>query len=93
LSIKGLWAGIAAAGCVFFSSSSLPPSTAAEWTEMVALLLIMTAVSSWYGMNFTGATTYTSRSGVRKEMLRAIPLQCAAVLVGSMSWLFARFYF
>ena len=93
LSTKGFWAGIITAYGLFFFSGRLTPSTGAEWTEMTAWLLIITAVSSWFGMNFTGATTYTSRSGTRKEMFRAIPLQCAAVVIGFSCWLFARFYF
>jgi len=30
-------------------------------------------VSAFYTLNFTGCTTYTSRSGVKKEMRIAIP--------------------
>ena len=60
--------------------------------EAIAWLLMVTALSSWWGMNFTGASTYTSRSGVQHEMLRAIPLQAAAFLGGLLCWLVARFW-
>ncbi len=36
---------------------------------------IVTAVSSFLAMNFTGASTFTSLSGVRKEMRYALPIQ------------------
>ena len=37
-------------------------------------------------MNFTGSSTYTSLSGVLREMRVAVPLQIAAVLVGVGFW-------
>ena len=42
-------------------------------------------------MNFTGASTYTSLSGVKKEMRRAVPLQILGVLSGLAAWIAARF--
>ena len=56
-----------------------------------ALLLWLTAVSSWLAMNFTGSTPYTSPTGVEYEMKRAIPVQLAAVIVGVIIWLAAPF--
>jgi acetyl-CoA decarbonylase/synthase complex subunit gamma len=38
-------------------------------------------------MNFTGASTYTSLSGVRKEMRWAVPVEIAMGGVGLMLWL------
>ncbi|PNU19391.1 carbon monoxide dehydrogenase [Geothermobacter hydrogeniphilus] len=57
----------------------------------LALLLAVPAVSSWYAMNFTGSSTYTSPSGVEKEMRRAIPFQAAALLIAAGCWLWAAF--
>ncbi len=54
--------------------------------ENIAWLLITLAVSSWFGMAFTGATTYTSLNGVRKEMLRAMPLQFLFMVTGIALW-------
>jgi len=34
-------------------------------------------------MNFTGSSTYTSLSGVKKEMKRFIPLQTGFALTGT----------
>jgi hypothetical protein len=50
-------------------------------TAMVALSFAATALASYLATNFTGSTTFTSPSGVEKEMRRAIPLQTAALLV------------
>jgi acetyl-CoA decarbonylase/synthase complex subunit gamma len=37
-------------------------------------------------MNFTGASTYTSLSGVKKEMRVAVPLQIVGALTGVILW-------
>lgn len=50
--------------------------------EFIAWFLIIVSVSSFLAMNFTGASTYTSLSGVKKEMKIAIPLQISFVLAG-----------
>jgi acetyl-CoA decarbonylase/synthase complex subunit gamma len=41
-------------------------------------------------MNFTGASTYTSLSGVKKEMRVAVPLQVIAASAGILLWLGSR---
>lgn len=48
----------------------------------IAYLLILPSVSAYYAMNFTGSSTYTSFSGVIKEMKIAIPLIAASVGLG-----------
>jgi len=40
----------------------------------VTPLLIMPAVTAYLALNFTGATTFTSRTGVRKEIFRYVPV-------------------
>jgi len=59
--------------------------------ESMTLLLITTAVSSYAAMNFTGATPYTSPSGVEKEMRRGIPIQIVAVVTAVIAWVTAPF--
>lgn len=49
---------------------------------VVGWLFISGAISSFLTMNFTGASTYTSLSGVRKEMRLFVPLQIAFILFG-----------
>ena len=59
--------------------------------ETVAWLFLIAAVASFVTMNFTGATTYTSLSGVKKEMRIAVPLQLIAAILGAGMWLANRF--
>jgi len=54
--------------------------------------LITLAVSSWLGMAFTGASTFTSLNGVRKEMLRAMPIQFVAIVLGIGLWATALWF-
>lgn len=49
----------------------------------LAYMLILPSVSAYYAMNFTGASTYTSSSGVLKEMKIAIPVIIISVVLGS----------
>jgi hypothetical protein len=85
-SLKGSIAGLASGflGALLFAASLNGLNT-------LALLMTVSAVSSWCAMHFTGSSTYTSPSGVEKEMRRAIPAQAAALLVGGICWLAAAF--
>lgn len=48
-------------------------------------LLLLPAVSSYLAMNFTGSSTYTSPSGVSKEMKKALPwIVCSAAVGGAL---------
>jgi len=57
----------------------------------LAALLMLTAVSSFTAMNFTGSSTYTSPTGVEIEMRQAIPFQLAALLVAAVAFIWAAF--
>jgi hypothetical protein len=57
----------------------------------LALLLGLSAVSSFAAMNYTGATPFTSPSGVESEMRRAIPLQAAAAALAGVLWIGSAF--
>jgi CO dehydrogenase/acetyl-CoA synthase delta subunit len=50
--------------------------------KMLFIITGITAVSSFLAMNFTGASTYTSLSGVKKEMRYAVPFQIFLVVFG-----------
>jgi len=50
--------------------------------RMLSYLLIFPAVSAFFAMNFTGSSTYTSLSGVIKEMKIAVPMITAALSAG-----------
>ncbi len=85
-SVKGIIPGV-----VLFLISFLTGFTGRGPLGIIAWLLLMTAISSFATMNFTGASTYTSLSGVRKEMRIAVPLQIAAVIIGLGLWIADRF--
>ena len=80
-STKGfLLGGVAAVpfAAAFSSAPALP-----EWASVAGTLtplLIMPAVTAYLALNFTGSTTFTSRTGVRKEIFRYVPLM--AVMAG-----------
>jgi acetyl-CoA decarbonylase/synthase complex subunit gamma len=59
--------------------------------EIIAWLLLIPALSAYLAMNFTGASTYTSLSGVKREMRWALPLQISAAIVGLILWLGSQF--
>jgi acetyl-CoA decarbonylase/synthase complex subunit gamma len=59
--------------------------------EMTAWILLIPAVSAYLAMNFTGASTYTSLSGVKKEMHWALPLQVGAGVIGIILWIGSHF--
>ena len=46
-------------------------------------LLLFPAISSYLAMNFTGASTYTSPSGVNKEMRQTLPFIIGAAAAGT----------
>ena len=59
--------------------------------EALAWVLIIPAVSGYLAMNFTGCSTYTSLSGVKKEMRWALPLEIACAATGLVMWIGAIF--
>ncbi|MDT8444182.1 MAG: mercury methylation corrinoid protein HgcA [Desulfuromonadales bacterium] len=83
---KGAAAGLAAGvfGALVFIDSL-------RWLNTLALIMTITAISSWCAMHFTGSSTFTSPSGVEKEMRKAIPGQAAALLIGGLCWLASAF--
>jgi hypothetical protein len=42
-------------------------------------------------MNFTGATPFTSPSGVEKEMKQYIPVQLAGLVISFGLWIYSAF--
>ncbi len=52
------------------------------WTTALLYLLLLPPIASFLAMNFTGATTFTSLSGVVREMKIALPLQIASAGLG-----------
>jgi len=50
--------------------------------EIIGWFLIIPGISSYMAMNFTGSSTFTSLSGVKKEMKAAVPFQIAGLILG-----------
>ena len=69
---KGWLLGIVWAGFVNFQQGLLP-SAGGPWAPAAVNFLLLPAISAFLAMGFTGSSTYTSLSGVLKEMRYAVP--------------------
>jgi hypothetical protein len=49
----------------------------------IGSLLLYPAISSYIALNFTGSSTYTSSSGVNKEMKKALPFIVGSAIFGA----------
>jgi len=74
---KGLISGMILSGILL-----LPGYLGNRYLEIIAWFLLLPAISSFMAMNFTGASTYTSLSGVKKEMRIFVPIQIAFAGIG-----------
>ena len=61
------------------------------WILVAGYGLLLPAISSFLAMNFTGASTYTSPSGVLKEMKIAVPFIIGMTLAGAVLILIKSF--
>lgn len=89
-SLKGITMGIVMAMILFVVRFG-DIITLQSRLEITAWFFIVPAVAAYIAMNFTGASTYTSLSGVKKEMKWAVPMEVGGVLVGLAFWLGSRF--
>jgi acetyl-CoA decarbonylase/synthase complex subunit gamma len=67
---KGLISGLILS-VILFAFNRMGSST----LEVISWFLIISGISSFMAMNFTGASTFTSLSGVKKEMRTFVPVQ------------------
>lgn len=77
-SLKG-----ALVGAIVVSATILFLPGAQSWLGKTQVFLYGTVAASFFAMQFTGSTTFTSPSGVECEMRKALPLQIGAVLLAS----------
>ena len=82
---KGWVAGLLVTACLLWKSKRCN-LIKAGW------LLLFPAISSFLAMIFTGASTYTSPSGVKKEMQKAVPLIATAAAIGAAIMLGVHFF-
>jgi hypothetical protein len=90
LSTKGLILGgiVALPFTAVVAINSMTSSAMSPLENMLTALatfLIPTAVVAYIALNFTGCTTYTSRTGVKKEIFRYVPFMA---FIGVMGLLF-----
>ena len=88
--LKGAWIGLAVATVAWWVTRDAPGLTA-TLPGAISWFLLLPALTSFVAMNFTGASTFTSLSGVYKEMRFAVPVQIAGAVVGLGLWVAARF--
>lgn len=89
-SLKGMGMGVITA-CIF---TVFRVGNFGGWQgslEILGWFLLIPALSAFWAMNFTGASTYTSLSGVKKEMKWAIPFEISSGVIGFCLWLVSRF--
>ncbi len=88
---KGLTVGFATA-MIFLYAWGLDRES---WRDVLlggAWLLMIPAFSAFLAMNFTGASTYTSLSGVRREMRWALPMEIGVGIAGFAVLLVSRLF-
>lgn len=84
--VKGFYSGI-----IVFAGSYFLNLVGTSVLEIFSWLLLILAISSFLTMNFTGCSTYTSLSGVKKEMRYGIPVQMILLVTGCVLWVVDRF--
>jgi hypothetical protein len=62
--------------------ASPPPAWWRAAAAALSSLLIVTSLSAFLALNFTGSTVFTSRSGVRREIFRYIPAMAYSLGAG-----------
>jgi hypothetical protein len=87
---KGIVVGLAAAGVFAWIFQSEKPSSAGL-LELFGCNAILIGAAAYLSMHFTGASTFTSLSGVRREMRWAVPVEIVLVAAGLSAWIVARF--
>jgi acetyl-CoA decarbonylase/synthase complex subunit gamma len=87
-SAKGAALGLA---LVAIAAWAVWPGPLTHRLHGAAWALLVPALASFVVMNFTGASTYTSLSGVLREMRFAVPAQIATAVIGAGLWLTGLF--
>jgi len=90
LALKGLWLGTVFVA-LFLGIGLSSPARFDNWLGLTGWCFIIPSITSFLAMNYAGSTTYTSLSGVRREMRLAAPLQLVCAILGLILWLAGRF--
>ncbi|HEX2947609.1 MAG TPA: mercury methylation corrinoid protein HgcA [Clostridia bacterium] len=62
--------------------NGFPQAPAFGWLTAAAYMLVLPAVSAYLALNFTGCSTYTSFSGVKREMELSLPPILISAAIG-----------
>jgi acetyl-CoA decarbonylase/synthase complex subunit gamma len=84
-SLKGLVCGWSATLILFFFGF-----TGNNVLEIISWFLISGGLASFLGMNWTGSSTFTSLSGVQKEMKTALPMQIIMAAAGLVLFILSK---
>ena len=85
-SSKGLILGVIIA--IPFAYSFGTAAGVPAWANVAGAftaVLIMPAITAYLALNFTGSTPFTSRTGVKKEIFRYVPVMAAMAALGSLA--------
>jgi len=85
-SLKGLSLGLLTSLFLLFAGT-----LGKNFLEIGSWFLMIAGLSSFMAMNFTGSSTFTSLSGVRKEMKILFPVQIILAGLGVSAWIISRF--
>jgi acetyl-CoA decarbonylase/synthase complex subunit gamma len=88
--MKGIIPGLVCAVLAFYVTDLIFEVSVSS-PEIIAWFILTVTASSFIAMNFTGASTYTSLSGVKKEMKWAIPSQIAGLIAAVILWISSLF--
>ncbi len=89
-SVKGALVGLLPVGGLVWYALNYPYMFHSVFS-FIAWLCIIPAVTSFIAMNYTGSSTYTSLSGVLKEMRVSLPIQIGAAFIGIVLWITGLF--
>ncbi len=85
--VKGAFTGLLWCGLFYVVAGG----TAWNGAITAAFFIALPAISSFHTLNFTGCSTYTSRSGVKKEMRIALPVMGSSLVISLILLLAGRF--
>ncbi len=88
--LKGAWLGAALVTLLAVLQAATGGAPGSPW-HTVAWALLIPTVTSFFVMTFTGASTFTSLSGVLREMRFAVPAQIGAGVIGLAFWFVGLF--
>jgi hypothetical protein len=84
-SLKGFTLGAVVALLMFLIKALVQEIDIFTWRQLgnlLGLILVWSPVTAFLSLNFTGASTFTSRTGVRQEMNRYIRLMAISLVTG-----------